>query len=194
GRSSRASSRRLGRSCQMRSRPSRWLCTSPAAASAWRCLVTACRVIRVPLVSLVIERGPASPSRVTMRSRVASPSAAKTGASSSSLTARDRDITSSHRGGVGHLTEILVDELRLNPPALRVGIEGFGAAVERNLIEARLRDRQHRAPRSLFELEDNECRRLLRVVDVRIDRIGMPSIGEQPLWLDTVAEEIERLT
>ena len=69
----------------MFSRPCRVLRTSPALSITRRCFVTACRVIADPVVSLVIDKRPSSDSLAANRSRVRSPSAAKTVAVALSL-------------------------------------------------------------------------------------------------------------
>src|SRR4051794_20296602 len=100
--------------------------------------------------------------------RVSSPSAAKSGAASrtwATANALDRDM--------------LLDVLELTGPAAFVHAERFVAPVRRQLVEARLGDGEQRAFLRLVEPELDERHRLLRVVDLRIDRVRMPAVGEE---------------
>lgn len=93
----RTSARRFVWISQIRWRPSRLLRTSPACASACRCLVIAWRETFAPSVRRTIGWGPLAHSRATRFNRVSSPSAANTGAASASFGAaegRDRDMAS----------------------------------------------------------------------------------------------------
>src|SRR6476659_7595149 len=113
----------------MRSRPCRVARTRPTSPMARRCLVTACRVTPDPSLKFEIESGPSALRRATSFTRVASPSAAKIGAASASLSAaelRPRDIA--------------LDVLDLAGPAVVVHAERFGAARQRNLVESGLGD------------------------------------------------------
>src|SRR5262245_27837935 len=172
----RAISRRRGSSSQMRSRPARLWTTRPAPASACRCLVTAWRVTPLPSLSRVIDSGPSTQSRATSASRVGSPSAANTGALSASFAATALRL----------LRDIALDVLHLLLPPALVHAEGFRATGERDAIEARLDDAEHRAAGLLFELELDERRRLRRVIDVRFDGARMPAETEQALGFDAL--------
>src|SRR5262245_32374677 len=106
-----------------------------------------------------------------MPRRVSSPSAAKTGALPRPAAA------------VRARADMLRDVLQLLRPAAVVHAEGLGATSGRDAVEARLDQRQARARRRVFQAELDERGRLLRVVDLRVDRVGMPAVGEQALGL-----------
>src|SRR5579871_1881796 len=171
----------------MRSRPERSLRTRPARSSARRCLVTACRDTLDPSVSRTIDCGPPSQSRTTICRRVASPSAANSGAASASRIAaalrRRLDalppITlppSSPAPDLARLLfEVFADELRLFLPAALVGRERLGASLERDPVEARLDDAQQGSTRVIAQLEDDAGSGLARVVDSGLHRIRVPA-------------------
>ena len=163
----------FGSSCQIRSRPRRLSLTTPASASARRCLVIACRVTSAPSLNREIESGPREQRRATSSRRVGLPSAAKTGVASAKLDAaplRGRDMA--------------FDVLGLFGPSPFVHPERLVAAAGRDPIEAGLGDRQLGAVSGALERELHERRRLLRVVDLRIDGVRMPAIGEVALTTD----------
>src|SRR3954467_925745 len=90
----------------------------------------ACRVTPAPDVRSAIDRGPSSAIRFTRRRRVGSPSAAKTSAASgTSLAALV-------------LRDIAFDVRHLCRPAAAVLRERFGAASDRDPIEAGFDDGQ----------------------------------------------------
>src|SRR5688572_23214112 len=144
----------------------------------------ACRVISKPALSLAIDIGPSSQRRETRPSLVSSPRAAKSAAEPAiaafALTLRA-------------LGKVLLDHLDHHRPALAVGGEGLGPPRKRDLIESRLRDGQHDAARRLRQAEDDERRRLARVVDARLDRVGMPAEREHVLRFDPFDRDFERL-
>jgi hypothetical protein len=155
-----ASKSRRVRSSQMRSRPTRELRASPASSRACKCFVTACRDTDAPSAKCTIDSGPSPQSRATIRNRVSSPSAAKIGAASASLAAGvsfaaaevlDRVTARCNRSG--REGQVLLNQLRLRSPTFIVGRERFGAPLDRDLIETRLGDGQHRSARGLFQLE-----------------------------------------
>ena len=74
--------------------------------------------------------------------------------------------------------------LNLLRPAAFVHPEGFLAAMGGDLVEAGLDEGQARAGADGFEPELDQGRLFLRVVDVRIDPVGMPGEGETPGRLD----------
>src|SRR6267378_3812794 len=118
--------------------------------------------------------GPAPHIRATIRSRVSSPNAAKTGAASASLAVADlRDIATRNRSS--REREVLLNQLHLRGPAALVGGERLGAPFERNPIETRLGNLQHGAARSLFQLERHQRGRLFRVVDIFFHSERMPA-------------------
>src|SRR5205807_329211 len=159
-----ASFRRSTSSSKTFSRPCHALRTRPASSRTRRCLVIACRVTRAPCVSPAIESRPRSPRRLTMRSRVSSPSAAKT------------------RSG----RNVFLDQLHLlGPPAL-VRREGLGAASRREAVEPALGQGELRSARHFLERELDQRHRLFRVVEVRLDRERVPAEGEDPLRLDAI--------
>src|SRR6186713_486052 len=113
----------------------------PARSSTRRCFVTPCRVRSRPSASWAIERGWPSTRRPTSFNRVASPSAAKTGA-----------------GFFGARTalglDILSDVLGLDVPSLRVRAQRVNAAlVVGNVVESRLRDYELRPALRRLQLE-----------------------------------------
>src|SRR6185312_10752639 len=120
-----------------RSRPWRKSCTRPASASTCKCLVTAWRVMVVPAVSCAIDSAPPAHSATTSRSRVASPSAANTGALADNAAAlrRERSV----RG------DIFLDVAHLHGPATGVGAQCGVAARGRQPVEAGLGESQHDA-------------------------------------------------
>src|SRR4029077_18975096 len=115
-----------------------------------------------------IESGPSADRRPSSPSRSGSPRAANTGAASGSLSAAAR------------LGDILRELLRLARPPRVVHAERLGAARERDAIEARFHDRDRGAfpAVDLFETELDQRGGLRRVVDLGIDRVGVPAIRE----------------
>src|SRR5947208_4900737 len=76
------------------------------------------------------------------------------------------------------------DTLRLFRPALVVHAKRFGPTMERNLVEARFHDLEERAALRIFEREGDERCGFGRVIDVCIQSVRMPAIGETPLRLN----------
>src|SRR5215813_15646334 len=101
-----------------------------------------------------------------MRMRVSSPRAAKIAAGSPPLTLLFLLAISCHE---------LLEHFSHNLPAAFVRFKCLGAALQRNLIEATFRYREHHSFRLLLQCKRNESRRLLRVVHLGIDRIGVPT-------------------
>src|SRR3954469_117836 len=133
----RASSSLSNSNSHNRSRPFLTSRTSPAAASTFRCLVTACRVICVPEVSCVIDIPPPAHSAAMRSNRVSSPRAANTGAALRSAV----DLRAPGLGG----SDMLRDVLQLDLPALGVTPERLQTPIRRDLIEAGLDHRQQSA-------------------------------------------------
>jgi hypothetical protein len=67
-----------------------------------------------------------------------------------------------------------LDVLHLLGPAALVHPKRFDSATGRNGVEPRLTDRQERAAGDLLQGELDQRRRLLGVVDRRIDGVRMP--------------------
>ena len=126
----------------MLSRPRLRLRASPAASSTRKCFVTAWRVTPEPAVRLAMDIGPAAPRRETRRKRVVSPSAAKTEAAL---------LPSATAMALGRrLRKVFLDKPGLHLPAAFVGLERLGSALQRNLIEPRLRNLQQNAARGFL--------------------------------------------
>jgi len=75
------------------------------------------------------------------------------------------------------------DVLDLLAPAAVVHAEGLVATVRRQLVEARFDDTQPGARRRLLQGEFDQRRRLSAVILLRVDGVGVPGEGEQPLGL-----------
>src|ERR1051326_5541404 len=133
----RTSSRRRGSIRHTRSRPRRRLRASPARASTWRCLVTAWRETDWPSVRSTMEAGPPVHRRLTSRSRVPSPRAAKTPA----VPAR----VSGERTALAALGDIPRNGLHLLGPALLVAPVRLLETRRRQALEPRLAQSQERA-------------------------------------------------
>jgi hypothetical protein len=71
--------------------------------------------------------------------------------------------------------KMLLDEHHLSGPALVVHGERLGAAREGYAVEAGFADREQGAARILLEFEDDERRRLARVIYSRVDGEGVPA-------------------
>src|SRR4029077_9914794 len=104
----------------------------PALARMCRCLVTAWRVISVPVVSCVIDSAPPAHRTAMIRSRVSSPSAAKIGAE---LLSADF-FNPTGPVAVVRCSDIALGVLHLDVPAAAVHAEGIQAAPFRHLVEA----------------------------------------------------------
>src|SRR6516162_10413500 len=130
-----------------------------------------------PAVSLAIDIGPSSQRRDTRRRRVSSPSAPKTAAEAVSAT------LGLALCGCG---KVFLDKLHDDRPALFVFRKRLRAAREWNSIEAGLGHCQLDAAVDLLEPEKDERRRLPRVVDARVDGVGMPAERKEPLGLNPV--------
>src|SRR5262249_59589556 len=105
--------------------------------------------------------------------RVSSPSAAKANACASRGDPR-----------LCRLLDMLRDVLHLLAPAAIVHAERLEPALFWNPVEAGLDDAQQGPGGVLLQRELDQCRRLGRVIPVRIDRVGMPSEREQTLGFD----------
>src|ERR1700728_5001526 len=139
-------------------------------SSTRRCLVTAWRVSFVPSVSSAIEYRCPLHNLESSESRVSSPSAAKIAAFARALLGRFSGIDLN----VFHL---------LRPPTI-VPEQRLGAPLGGNLVKARLRYREQSPTRSGLQAELNQRGLLLRIIDFRVDRIGMPGKREERLRLD----------
>src|SRR5579885_1225087 len=139
----------------------------PTFSSTRRCLVMAWRVRRDPRERAAMEQGSPALSRATSARRVASPSAAKTGA---------WDVLCL-RG------DMALDMVHLLRPAALVHAKGLGAARGGDLVEAGFRDGQQRAAGGLLETEFHERGGLGRVIHEGIDVIRVPGIGKEPFRL-----------
>src|SRR5688572_22247647 len=146
---------RSGSNSHSRSRPARTSRTRPAFASTCRCLVTAWRVMSVPEVSCAIDFAPLLHRNATSRSRVSSPSAAKTGAALRNPALRSGGLT----------RNMFLDVFHLSVPTLAVLAERLHAPVRRHLVEAGFYDGQQRAALHVLELEHDQRGRLRRVID-----------------------------
>src|SRR3954451_11701993 len=97
---------------------------------------------------MAVVSGPLEESRESRRSRVSSPSAAKSGAASRAREA----ATASAR-------DMALDVLHLSGPSTLVHPEGLGAALDRDPVESRLGDGELGPVRRVFEPEFHErCR------------------------------------
>src|SRR5262245_5622040 len=128
--------------------------------------------------------GPPALRRVTNRSRVGSPRAAKTGAARRSRASGSRALD--------RLGDMPSDGLHLPSPTLVVHAVGLRAASRRDPVEAGLHHLEERAVRDLLEFEDHQRRGLLRVVDARLDGVGMPAPGEEALGLHALDGDVPR--
>src|SRR5262249_41921360 len=88
--------------------------------------------------------------------------------------------------------DMLRNIVHLLLPAALVAAIRPGPALGGQLIEARLVDGEQDGAFGVVELEDDERGRLLLVVHVRVDAIGMPAEGQQPLGLDALDGESHR--
>src|SRR5580765_2864129 len=84
------------------------------------------------------------------------------------------------------LFSVLRFDILLNPdehfgPSLAVVLEDFGAASERDFVEAGFGHRQPRPAAGRLEREGDRRPGLARIIDGRIYRSGMPLPGE-PAW------------
>src|SRR5215813_6306710 len=166
----------------MLSRPWVALRTKPAFSITRRCLVMACRVIGNLAVSLEIESGPSPERRETRRSRVSSPSAAKTAADS---------VSSAFALALRSLAKIRLDQLDHDRPALVVRCECLRPAFERDRIEPRLADDQQDAVWCVLQHELDQRGRLFRVINCLIDGEWMPSEREEAFGLDAIDGDLE---
>src|SRR5262245_25871376 len=157
---SRAISSRLRSSENTCSRPSLLSRTSPTFPSECRCRVIAWRVMPLPSLNRVMESGPSVDRRRTRPSRAVPPSAANTGAA--------------WRAAPPRLADIVRQLLALAIPARFVHPERLGPARAGKLVKARFDDRDRGANRGLFQPELDQSGRLLRVVDLGIDRARVP--------------------
>ena len=117
--------------------------------------------------SAEIDPGPPVERRSTSASRVSSPSAANS-------TAAVASGRSPRRFGM------LLQPREHFRPALAVVVEHLAPPLERDLVEAGLREDDLGAAAGRLELEGNRRARLARVVDFRIDLARVP-LPDQPL-------------
>src|SRR6266849_10746586 len=117
-----------------------------------------------------MESGPSSHSRATSRRRVASPSAAKTGAASTRLASLP-------------VRDIPLNALQLRGPPAVVHPERFGATRCRETIEPRLHDREDRFAAHLVQLELDERRRLRRVVHAGVEDRKSTRLNSSHEWI-----------
>src|SRR5690348_11950492 len=183
----RASSMREGCSSHSRSRPWRMSCTRPAPASTSRCFVMAWRVTAVPAVSCVMDSAPPAQRAATSRKRVGSPSAAKTGGDLCKPCARDLRIAPASLKG-----EVLLDQFHLVGPTALVGGKCLGAALRRQLVEARFGDGQQDTVPRIVQFEHDQCHRLAPVVHVLFHAVGMPAERDALHRLDRFNHPCER--
>src|SRR5947208_3483981 len=121
-----------------------------ARASTCKCFVTACRVTYPPCVNWAMDSGPSVLSRAMRRSRVSSPSAAKTGAASGGRCG--------FTAGSGRLCEIALDGHHLLGPAAVVAPVGGVAILGRHAVESRLCHGEQRPSIGVLEVEfDQGC-------------------------------------
>src|SRR5260370_35434984 len=120
-----------------------------------------------------MEAGPPADRRAMSRSRVSSPSAAKTGAAAPSPLARVAVLRA--------LGNMRLDRLHLPRPALLVAAVGLIAALGRQRVEPRLDDRELGPLSRRAQREDDERRRLGRAIRRAIDAVGTPARGSQRL-------------
>src|SRR5215472_4758722 len=130
-----------------------------------------------------MEADPSSQRRTTSRKRIASPSAAKSGA---------EWTNSAPATGSRCLRKVFLDELDDHAPTLLVGGEGFCASLERDLVEAGFGDGEHDAAGNFFQREFDERCRLVRVIDARLNGVGMPAKREEAFAFDAVDGDFER--
>src|SRR6266542_3691362 len=161
-----------GSSSNKLSRPARALRTMRAPSSTRRCLVTACRVMRVPSVSWAIDRGCPLLSLAMSESLVSSPSAAKIGA-----------YLRRPAAALRALRDMTFDVLHLLCPAIIVHAQRFNPSVSGNLVESGLGNHEQRTAYGLLEAKLDERRRFLRIIHVWIYRVRMPGEGEESLGL-----------
>src|SRR5262249_43910033 len=126
----------------------------------------------------VIDSGPSAESRRNKPSRVASASAANTGTASWSLSAALL------------LRDIARELLGLRGPPLVVLPERFGTAVQRDSIQPRLDDRQRRSFLRVVKTELDQRRGFARVIDLGVECVRMPAVGEVMLRVDPLDEQI----
>src|SRR5580698_11570136 len=178
----RASSSCVGSNSQSRSRPTLTSRTRPAAASTPRCFVTAWRDISVPDVSCVIDMALPTHRAATSLSRISSPKAANTGAqfcNGLSLAA------AALRFG-----DMLLDVLHLLIPPRAVHAQHVCAARQRYLIQTGFNHGEQRAAIDLLQLEHDQGRRFLRIVNLGIDGRRVPAPGKQLLRHNSFDEHI----
>src|SRR5437868_5775289 len=121
-----------------------------------------------------MDMGPSSHSRATRRRRVSSPRAAKRGALE-----------------LWRTDKIRLDQLHRHTPTLLVGRESPGAALERDLVEARFGDGEHDALCLLREDENDQRGGLGGVVNTGLNGAGVPAEGKQSLGLDPLDGDLE---
>ncbi len=121
--------------------------------------------------------GPRADSRATMRSRVSSPSAAKIGAV---------------LFGLSRLADILFDRFHLCGPTVVVPAIRFQAASQRNPIEPRFYNCEQRPFRGVGELKHDQSGGLRGVVELRVNRVGVPAPREELFGFHALDGDLER--
>ena len=81
---------------------------------------------------------------------------------------------------------MLRNVLHLLRPPFIVAQERLAPAMGGNLVEARLGDGEQRPGRNRLQPEFDESRRLGRVIDIRVDGVGMPGEREKPFGIDVL--------
>src|SRR5580700_883012 len=92
----------------------------------------------------------------------------------------------------GRHRKVLVDQSTLRGPSLFMAGERLGALLQRNRVETRLGDRQHRAASDFFQPEFNESPWLVRIIDTGFFIERIPAHGEKPHRFDTFDRDRKR--
>src|SRR5262245_17449312 len=148
----------------------------PASSSTRKCLLIAWRVRRDPCANWAIDRGKPPTNVPTSARRVASPSAAKTEARSSSSVKLDMPRNA----------------LDLLAPARVIHAIGLEAALHGDGGKAGFGYHEQGASGVRLEPEFHQRGWLLGIIDRRIDGIGMPGEGEQALRLQPLHGHLPR--
>src|SRR5580700_11890826 len=169
----------------MLSRPRRLLCKRLAPSSTRRCLLIAWRVTREPAVSWEMDIGPPSQRREMSHRRVRSPSAEKRSA---------EFLECAPILELRLLDKVFLDEPGLHFPPTLVSFERFGAPSQRNLIEPGFGDRQQNTARGVRQIEFDQRRRLLGIVDALLHSVGMPAERDSPHRFDAFHRPLKSLS
>src|SRR5262249_30565865 len=161
--------------------------TRPASASTRRCFVMAWRVISVPDVSCAIDNAPPAHRTAMRRRRVSSPSAAKTGADFRS----DDFFGDSFFKRALCRGDMFLDVFHLLVPASAVHPKSFQTARRRDTVYPRFDDGYQCAVSDFLQLEFYQRGRFFRIVDRRINRVGMPANGKQSLGLNVYDQHVK---